>query len=199
MRQILSAAIAAVLLTLLPSLTAAQTLGTVAGAVKDASGALLPGVTVEVTSPALIERTRSATTDGSGLYRIVNLPPGLYTVSFTLEGFNTVRREQVQISAGFTASIDAEMKVGNIQETVTVTGESPVIDVQSAATRRSVTADAFKEILNVRGAHVHEQRYTNFVLGRANLTSLLATGEATGGGAPFKSINAEALRRGMSR
>jgi hypothetical protein len=146
MRQSLKAALVAAVLTLLPTLTSAQTLGIVAGSVKDASGAVLPGVTVEVSSPALIERVRTATTDGAGLYRIINLPPGVYSVAFSLPGFNTVRREQVQVSAGFTASIDAEMKVGSVQETVTVTGESPVIDVQSAATTRSLTADTFKEI-----------------------------------------------------
>src|SRR5919109_2643716 len=97
---------------------AAQTLGTIAGSVKDASGAVLPGVTVEAASPALIERVRTATTGGTGLYRIVNLPPGLYTVSFTLPGFNQVRRETVQVEAGFTATIDAEMRVGAVEETV---------------------------------------------------------------------------------
>jgi hypothetical protein len=74
----------------------AQTLGTIAGAVKDPSSAVLPGVTVEAASPALIERVRTASTDGTGLYRIVNLPPGIYTVTFTLPGFNQVRREGVQ-------------------------------------------------------------------------------------------------------
>jgi hypothetical protein len=130
----------------LPALAAAQTLGTVTGSAKDSSGSILPGVTVEVASPALIERVRTATTDNTGLYRIVNLPPGIYTITFSLPGFNTVRREQVQVQAGFTATIDAEMKVGAVQETVTVTGESPVIDVQSAASTRSLSADTFKEL-----------------------------------------------------
>ena len=111
----------------------AQTLGTIAGAVKDPSGAVLPGVTVEAASPALIERVRTAATDGTGLYRIVNLPPGLYTVTFTLPGFSQVRREAVQVEAGFTAKIDADLRVGAVEETVTVTGESPVVDLQSAA------------------------------------------------------------------
>src|SRR5437879_7487839 len=97
----------------------AQTLGTIAGAAKDPSGAVLPGVTVEAASPALIERLRTAATDGTGLYRIVNLPPGLYTVTFTLPGFNQVRREGVQVAAGFTATIDADMRVGAVEETVT--------------------------------------------------------------------------------
>jgi len=124
----------------------AQVLGTIAGTAKDASGGVLPGVTVEVSSPALIEKTRSTTTDNNGLYRIVNLPPGTYTVVFTLAGFNTTRREDVNVSPNFTATIDADMHVGSLQETVTVTGESPVVDVQSAAATRSITAEVFKEI-----------------------------------------------------
>jgi hypothetical protein len=124
----------------------AQTLGTIAGSVKDASGAVLPGVTVEASSPALIEKVRTVVTDGTGLYRLVNLPPGSYTVTFTLPGFNTTRREAVEVSIGFTASIDADMRIGAIEETVTVTGESPIVDVQSAALTRSVTAETFKEI-----------------------------------------------------
>lgn len=130
----------------MPIVAGAQTLGTITGSVKDASGAVLPGVSVEVASPALIEKVRSAVTDGTGLYRIVNLPPGIYSVTFTLQGFNTVRREQVEVSPSFTATIDADMRVGNIQETVTVTGESPIVDVQSAAQTRSVDATQFKEL-----------------------------------------------------
>jgi hypothetical protein len=129
-----------------PAVGAGQTLGTIAGSAKDASGAVLPGVSVEVASPALIEKVRVAVTDGTGLYRIVNLPPGTYSVTFTLQGFNAVRREQVEVSPGFTANIDGELRVGNIQETVTVTGESPIVDVQSAAQTRVLTAETFKEI-----------------------------------------------------
>src|SRR5205814_1193555 len=139
MRHIARAVFLAAALASVPRPTAAQTLGTIAGAVKDASGAVLPGVTVEVASPALIERVRTATTGGTGLYRIVNLPPGLYIVTFKLSGFNQVRREAVQVAAGFTATIDAEMRVGAVEETVTVTGESPVVDLQSAAQTRSVS------------------------------------------------------------
>jgi hypothetical protein len=130
----------------LPLIAGAQTLGTIAGEVKDASGLVLPGLTVEVSSPALIEKVRTAVTDGTGRYRIVNLPPGTYAVTFTLSGFNTTRREGVEVSPSFTATIDANMRVGAIAETVTVTGESPIVDVQSAAQTRSLTADAFKEL-----------------------------------------------------
>ena len=131
---------------LLPAAAAAQTLGVVAGSVRDASGAVLPGVTVEASSPALIEKVRTAVTDGTGRYTIVNLPPGGYVVTFSLPGFNTVRREGVELSANFTATIDAELRVGALQETITVTGESPIVDLQSAAQTRQVTAEQFKEI-----------------------------------------------------
>ena len=106
---------------------------------KDASGAVLPGVSVEAASPALIEKVRTATTDGSGRYRIQNLTPGLYTVTFTLAGFATVRREMVNVSGTGVITIDGELRVGGVQETITVTGETPVVDV--ASTTREVTLD----------------------------------------------------------
>jgi hypothetical protein len=124
----------------------AQQLGTVAGVVKDASGAVLPGVTVEVASPVLIEKVRTAVTGGSGQYQIVNLPPGSYTATFTLTGFSTVRHEGIDVSVAVTAQVNAEMKVGAVAETITVTGETPVVDIQTAAQTRSVTAQAFKEL-----------------------------------------------------
>jgi hypothetical protein len=146
MREALRVLLPVLVFVVMPLAAGAQTLGTIAGSAKDASGAVLPGVSVEVSSPALIEKVRSVVTDGSGLYRIVNLPPGVYTVTFTLQGFNAVRREGIEVSPSFTATIDGDMRVGNIQETVTVTGESPVVDVQSAAATRSITAEVFKEI-----------------------------------------------------
>ena len=111
----------------------------IAGLVKDTSGAVLPGVTVEASSPALIEQTRSAVTDAQGNYKIVDLRPGTYAVSFALTGFNTLRRDGVELPSSFVATINAELKVGALTETVTVTGESPVVDVQSN-TRASVLA-----------------------------------------------------------
>jgi len=99
---------------------------TIAGIVRDTSGAVLPGVTVEAASPALIEKVRSVVSDGSGQYQIVNLVPGTYTVTFTLPGFNTVKREGVGLAGSFTAKIDAEMRVGALTETITVTGETPI-------------------------------------------------------------------------
>src|SRR5215471_2108584 len=107
----------------------AQTLGTINGIVKDTQGAVIPGVTVEVTSPALIEKTRSTVSNESGQYQIVNLPVGTYSVSFMLPGFSTVKRDDVGILANFTATINAELKVGGAAETITVTEEAPIIDV----------------------------------------------------------------------
>jgi hypothetical protein len=129
-----------------PCVGTAQTLGIVAGSVKDPSGGVLPGVTVEVSSPALIEKVRAAVTDGSGQYQIINLPPGTYTVTFSLTGFSTVRREGVQVSPNITSNIDGEMRVGAVQETITVIGESPIVDIQSSAQTRVMDDRAFKEL-----------------------------------------------------
>src|SRR5689334_21596882 len=106
----------------LPSAAFAQ--ASITGVVTDASGAVLPGVTVEASSSALIEKARSVVTDGSGQYRIVTLPPGVYAVTFTLSGFSNVRREGIELRGTFTATIDANLRVGNVSETVTVTGET---------------------------------------------------------------------------
>src|SRR4051812_4497788 len=125
---------------------AAYAQASVTGVVKDSSGAVLPGVTVEVASPALIEKTRATVTDGSGLYQIISLPPGTYSVTFTLTGFSTVRREGVELTGSFVASINADMKVGAVAETITVTGETPLVDVQSAAVQRTVTKEVVDAI-----------------------------------------------------
>src|SRR5438094_1933969 len=109
---------------LFPATACAQAdTGTIAGVVRDTSGAVMPGVTVEAASPALIEKVRSVVTDAQGLYRIVDLRPGPYTVTFSLPGFSTFKREGMDLTSGFTATINAEMKVGSLEETVTVSGE----------------------------------------------------------------------------
>jgi hypothetical protein len=125
---------------------AAYAQASVAGVVKDTSGAVLPGVTVEVTSPALIEKTRSTVTDGGGLYQIISLPPGTYTVTYTLTGFQTVKREGIELTGSFVASLNIDMKVGAVAETITVTGETPLVDVQSAAVQRTVTKEVVDAI-----------------------------------------------------
>ncbi len=115
----------------LPTLALAQGTAGISGQVKDATGGVLPGVTVEASSPALIEKTRVATTDGAGEFKIVSLPPGAYTISFSLTGFSSVRREGIVLTTGFTATVDAELRVGAVEETITVSGDSPLVDVQN--------------------------------------------------------------------
>ena len=128
----------ALLLTMLiPGMAHAQ--ASIAGVVRDTSGAVIPGVTVEAASPALIERVRSVVTDSAGQYRVIELRPGTYTVTFTLPGFNTVKREGVELSGTFVVTVNAEMRVGALEETITVTGAAPVVDVQS--TRQEMVLD----------------------------------------------------------
>ena len=129
MRKVREVCLVAGLCALLPAAAFAQ--GVITGVVKDASGAVLPGVTVEATSPNLIERVRSAVTDGGGQYRIVDLRPGTYTVVFTLPGFTTTRREGIAIEGTFTAAVNVDLRVGTLDEAVTVTSETPIVDVQS--------------------------------------------------------------------
>src|SRR5262245_6558613 len=116
-------------LLLLSSTAMAQS--AISGVVTDESGAVLPGVTVEASSPALIEKVRSIVSDAQGLYQLVDLRPGTYSVSFTLPGFRTVLREGVELPSNFVATINAQMAVGGLEETITVSGGSPLVDVQS--------------------------------------------------------------------
>src|SRR6476659_5152519 len=125
---------------------AARAQASIAGLVKDSSGAVLPGVAVEVASPALIEKTREAVTDGTGQYRVVSLLPGLYSVTFSLAGFQTFKREGIELSGSFVATVNAEMKVGALAETITVTGATPLVDVQSATVQKVVTKEVVDSI-----------------------------------------------------
>jgi hypothetical protein len=129
------------ILACVPSAAAGQSTGSIAGLVRDTSGAVMPGVSVEASSPALIERTRSAVTDTQGQYKIVDLPPGVYTVTFALTGFNTVRREGIELTASFTAPVNAELRVGELQETITVSGQSPLVDTQNVTQKKSMTTE----------------------------------------------------------
>jgi len=115
--------------------------GAIAGVVKDTSGGVLPGVTVEATSPALIEKVRTVVTDDRGQYKIVNLRPGTYSVAFTLAGFSTFKREGLVLVSDFTAPVNAEMKVGELAETITVTGQSPVVDIQNVRTQAVISGE----------------------------------------------------------
>ena len=124
---------------LLPSLAFAQ--GTLTGTVRDQSGGVLPGVTVEASSPALIEKVRTAVTDGAGQYRITGLNPGTYSLTFRLSGFNIVKREGIELSGTATLTIPVDMRVGALEETITVTGETPVVDVQTTQRETVLSAD----------------------------------------------------------
>jgi hypothetical protein len=133
-----------VLCLAVPSVARAQ--ASLTGTVRDASGGALPGVTVEASSPALIERTRVAVTDSSGRYRIVDLRPGTYGLTFTLPGFSTFRRDSIVLEGSFTATVDAALRVGSLEETITVTGESPVVDVQSVRRQTVIDSDVITAI-----------------------------------------------------
>jgi hypothetical protein len=140
----LAAAAGCALVLVLPGATSAQSV--IAGVVRDTTGAVLPGVTVEASSPALIEKVRTVITDESGQFRIVDLRPGAYTVTFTLAGFSVVRREGIELTTNFTASINAELRVGSLEENVTVTGETPIVDIQSATQTQVLTRDLLDAI-----------------------------------------------------
>src|SRR5688572_20427155 len=152
---------------LLPASAWAQ--ASIAGAARDTSGAALPGVTVEASSPALIEKVRTAVTDDRGLFRIVNLPPGTYTLTFALAGFNQVRRDGIELSGSFTAQIDADMAVGGVSESITVTGATPIVDVQSIRRQTTITNEVLTSIPTARSWAA---------------TALLIPGIVTTGGGP---------------
>ena len=130
-------------LLLLPGLAAAQQIG---GAVTDTTGGVLPGVTVEVRSPQIIEQVRTAVTDGAGQYLVVALEPGTYSVTYSLPGFGTLVREGIELSFGFTANVDVQLAVGDIEETVTVSGASPVVDIQNVDQRAVMDRELIETI-----------------------------------------------------
>ncbi len=171
----------AVLILSSPGAFAQGQTGSIAGVVRDTSGAVLPGVTVEASSPALIEKSRSVVSDGQGRYTIVDLRPGTYSVAFTLPGFATVRREGIELTSGFTANVSADMKVGTIEETVTVTGESPIVDTQSTTKLATASREAMDALPTDR----------NFVSFAALTPSVLVTGvrQNVGGSIPETGMN----------
>jgi len=140
MRVVRRVVIAVAAFVILPATVFAQT--TLSGFVKDTSGAVLPGVSVEASSPVLIEKVRTGISDSTGLYRIPDLPPGVYKVTFTLPGFATVSREGVEVTGGGVTTINADMRVGALTETITVTGESPIVDTQTSTRRQMVLASS---------------------------------------------------------
>ena len=136
------------LLALWPAIAAAQS--TIAGVVRDTSGAVLPGVTIEAASPVLIEKSRSVVSDGEGRYSIVDLRPGTYDVTFTLTGFSTLKREGVIVPSNVTVPINADLRVGSLEETVTVSGQSPVVDVQNVSKVQVLTRELMDTIPSAR-------------------------------------------------
>ncbi len=145
MRGSTRAMVALAWLVMIPASAFAQ--ATLSGVVKDTSGGVLPGVNVEASSPVLIEKTRAAVTDSTGLYRIPDLPPGIYKVTFTLSGFATVNREGVEMAGGGVTSINADLRVGTVSETITVTGETPVVDIQTSTRRQVVLSSSVVEVI----------------------------------------------------
>jgi len=138
-------------LIVFPSVGHTQAPSGIAGLVSDATGAVLPGVTVEAGSPALIEKVRTVVTDSQGQYRIVDLPPGSYRVTFTLPGFTGLTRQGIELSSGFTATINAQLTVGDVAETITVSGQTPLVDVQNTKVQQVLTNEIINVIPNARG------------------------------------------------
>ena len=167
-----SSAVLVGLLVLMPLSVSAQQASGIAGAVQDDTGGVLPGVTVEVASPALIEGIRTAFTDGEGRYNVTPLPPGTYSVTFTLPGFSTIIREGVELTGGFTAAINVEMQVGGIEETITVTGASPVVDVQNVRQQTTVSDELLAALPSG----------TKGLMGMVRLIPGITTGAVEGGG-----------------
>src|SRR5688572_21681393 len=137
------------LLALLPAVAHAQS--SIAGTVRDASGAVLPGVTVEASSPVLIEKVRSTVSDGTGQYRLTELLPGTYSLTFSLPGFSTVKRDGVEITGAGVITLNTDLKVGDLQETITVTGETPIVDVQSTRRQQVISDETLNALPATRG------------------------------------------------
>ncbi len=144
MRRLVRVATVIASIVLLPAAAFAQ--ASITGFVKDTSGAVLPGVSVEAASPVLTEKVRTVVTDGTGQYRVVDLPPGSYMVTFTLPGFSVVKREGIMLEGTFTATVNADLRVGGLAETVTVTGESPIVDVQSARRQQVIDGQVLQSL-----------------------------------------------------
>src|SRR5262249_21883253 len=174
MRYVLRRLLVASFVLLLPAAARAQ--GSIAGVVRDTSGAVMPGVTVEASSAALIEKARTAVSDTAGQFKIIDLPPGVYQVSFTLAGFKTVRRMGIELEGTFTAQVNADLQVGAVEESITVSAETPTVDVINAqkqfVANREVLDSIPTPIRNTpaRALLIPGTTVTPFVLGQYNLT-----------------------------
>src|SRR5262244_939120 len=135
-------------LLFLSSVASAQS--SITGLVRDSTGAILPGATVEAASPVLIEKVRSVVSDAEGRFTIVDLRPGTYTVTFTLTGFNTLKREGVELPSNFSLTLNADLRVGGLEESVVVTGASPIVDVQNTQRTQVVTRELLDSIPSAR-------------------------------------------------
>lgn len=135
---------------LLPAVAVAQERASIVGQVTDSTGGVLPGVTVEASSPTLIERTRSVVTDGAGRYALIDLRPGTYAVTYSLAGFRTVRREGIVLEGAFAAQVNVVLTVGAVEETLTVTGASPIVDVQGTQTQFVANRDVLETLPGAR-------------------------------------------------
>ncbi|MBI4475950.1 MAG: carboxypeptidase regulatory-like domain-containing protein, partial [Acidobacteria bacterium] len=160
-------ALAVIALVFLPGSALAQS--AIAGRVTDNTGGVLPGVTVEASSPVLIEGAKVVVTDNQGRYSIIDLRPGTYKVTFTLVGFTTVVREGIVLTAGFTAPVDVQLGVGAIQETVTVSGESPVVDTQSATAQQVLTRELLESVPTGRSLWAYGQTVPSIAMGAADV------------------------------
>ena len=189
MPSLVKRALGCLVILLVPCSVFAQ--ATLTGTVKDTSGAVLPGVTVEASSPVLIEKTRATTTDGSGQFRIVDLRPGQYVVTFSLPGFNTVKRDGIELSGAATSRVDADLRVGAVEETVRVTGEAPIVDTQGT-TRQTVMDKAL-----IDAAPTSRQYSTLAVL----IPGVTASAQDVGGslGDPMATLTVHGSRGGDMR
>src|SRR4029077_15856011 len=149
MRRVVKVVATVAAILLLPSLASAQ--ATIAGVIKDASAAVLPGVTGEATSPVLLEKPRPVVSDGTGQYRMTDLPPGSYVLTFSLPGFTTVKREGLAVSGSGVITANADLRVGAVAETVTVTAASPVVDTQSVRREVVLNAETLSTLPATRG------------------------------------------------
>jgi Carboxypeptidase regulatory-like domain len=160
----------AMLLAAIASTSAlAQQTGTLAGVVRDAQAGVLPGVTVTVTSPALIGGAQTAVSGATGTYQFATLPPGEYVVSYELTGFTPMKREGVVVQVARTTRLDVELTVGNLQETITVSGESPVVDTSSTVTQTNITRELYDAIPTGRNPWVMAGLVPGVITGRLDV------------------------------
>ena len=168
---------------LAPSLASAQSIG---GTVTDEQGLALPGVIVEVRSPALIEGVRTVSTDGSGQYLAVNLEVGTFSVTYQLDGFTTLIREGIGLTSGFTASIDVQLTIGNLNESVTVSGASPVVDIKNTLQRALID----REVIDSIPTGKSHQSYALLTPGMSSSASFGTSANQDSGGTTAQTMGA---------